>query len=113
MASRYTGEIVSSLGALPAPARSAASSSLGGATVAARDLGGTAGDQLLDAARQAWMSGLRLAMIVGAIIIAGAALFAYLALPDRADDDPEFEADGEAALLIAMELEPQLAFVDG
>jgi MFS transporter, DHA2 family, integral membrane protein len=114
MASRYTSEIASSLGALPAPARSAASSSLGGATVAARDLGGTAGEQLLDAARQAWMSGLRLAMIVGAIIIAGAALFAFLALPDRADDDPEFDFDAEndALLFDGVALEPQLAYVD-
>ena len=112
MASRYTGEIASSLGNLPAPARSAASSSLGGATVAARDLGGTAGDQLLVAARQAWMSGLRLAMIVGAIIIAGAALFAFIALPDRADDDPEFVVDDDAEFLDAAGLEPQLAYVD-
>jgi MFS family permease len=112
MASRYTGEIASSLGGLPAPARSAASSSLGGATVAARDLGGTAGDQLLDAARQAWMSGLRLAMIVGAVIIAGAALFAFIALPDRADDDPGLEADVDAESFDAALLEAQLAYVD-
>ena len=112
MASRYTSEIAGSLGALPAPARSAASSSLGGATVAARDLGGTAGDQLLDAARQAWMSGLRLAMIVGAIIIAGAALFAFIALPDQADDDPEFAVDDDGELFDDAALEPQLAYVD-
>jgi len=112
MASRYTGEIASSLAGLPAPARGAASSSLGGASVVARDLGGTAGDQLLDAARQAWMSGLRLAMIVGAIIIAGAALFAFIALPDRADDDPVFEADIDAESFDAALLEPQLAYVD-
>ena len=113
MASRYTSQIADSLGALPATARSAASSSLGGASVAAGDLGGPAGEQFLDAARQAWMSGLRLAMIVGAIIIAGCALFAYIALPDRADDDPELETDRDAAQLDVAGLEPQLAFVDG
>src|SRR4029079_16775879 len=91
MASRYTSQIASSLGALPASARSTASSSLGGASVAARDLGGTAGAQFLDAARDAWMSGLRLAMVVCALIIGACALFTFLALPDRADDDPELE----------------------
>jgi EmrB/QacA subfamily drug resistance transporter len=111
MASRYTSQIASSLGVLPAPARSLASSSLGGASVAARDLGGTAGEQFLDAARQAWMSGLRLAMIVGAIIIAGSALFAFIALPDRADDDPELDDDLE--LLEASAGEPKLALIDG
>ncbi|MEO5838747.1 MAG: MFS transporter [Acidimicrobiales bacterium] len=113
MASRYTSQIAGSLGALPSSARSAASSSLGGASVAARDLGGPAGEQFLDAARQAWMSGLRLAMLVGAIIIAGCALFAFIALPDRADDDPELENDGDEALLDAALLEPQLALIDG
>jgi MFS-type transporter involved in bile tolerance (Atg22 family) len=88
MASRYTGQIADSLGVLPEPARGAARSSLGGATVVARDLGGNAGAQFLAAAQDAWMSGLRLAMIVGALIIAGCAVFSFLALPDRADDDP-------------------------
>jgi EmrB/QacA subfamily drug resistance transporter len=93
MASRYSSEIAGSLGALPESARGAASSSLGGASVAARDLGGNAGAQFLEAAQHAWMSGLRLAMIVGAIIIAASAVFSFFALPDRADDDPEAGTD--------------------
>jgi EmrB/QacA subfamily drug resistance transporter len=112
MASRYTSQIASSLGALPASARSTASSSLGGASVAARNLGGTAGEQFLEAARQAWMSGLRLAMVVGAIIIAGSALFAFVALPDRADDDPAIEPAIDADLFDPSEREPQLVLID-
>jgi hypothetical protein len=38
-------------------------------------------------------------------------LFAFIALPDRADDDPEFEVDGDE-LFDAAEFEPQLAYVD-
>jgi EmrB/QacA subfamily drug resistance transporter len=113
MASRYTSEIGGSLGLLPESARGAARSSLSGASVAARDLGGDTGAQFLEAAQHAWMSGLRLAMIVGAIIIAGCALFSFVALPDRADDDPGLlpepvdpGVDGE---LVA---EPALALVD-
>ena len=113
MASRYTSQIAGSLGALPASARSTASSSLGGASVAAHDLGGPAGEQFLDAARQAWMSGLRLAMVVGAIIIAGCALFAFVALPDRADDDPELEHRPRGRPARPAQLEPQLALIDG
>ena len=44
-------------------------------------------------------------------LILGAALFAFIALPDRADDDPAFEIDGDADLFDAV-LEPQLAYVD-
>ena len=112
MASRYTSQIASHLGALPASARGNASSSLGGASVAARDLGGAAGEQFLEAARQAWMSGLRLAMVVGAIIIAGCALFAFVALPDRADDDPAVEPAIDADVLDPSSLQPQLALID-
>ena len=50
-------------------------------------------------------------MIVGAIIIAGSALFAFIALPDRADDDPELDDDLE--LLEASAGEPKLALIDG
>jgi len=113
MASRYTSQIASSLGALPTSARSTASSSLGGASVAARDLGGTAGAQFLDAAREAWMSGLRLAMVVGALIIGACAVFTFLGLPDRADDDPALEPTMADELLADDDRDAHLVFVDG
>ena len=52
-------------------------------------------------------------MIVGAIIIAGCALFAFVALPDRADDDPAVEPAIDADLFEPSSLQPQLALIDG
>jgi hypothetical protein len=95
MASTYTSEIGSSLTGLPDTARGAAESSLGGAVVVAGDVGGSAGQALLEAAREAWVSGLTLAMVVGAVIVTVAALIAWFGLPDRADDDLVDDVDDD------------------
>jgi hypothetical protein len=51
-------------------------------------------------------------MVVGALIIAGCAVFAFIALPDRADDDPEFETHADADVLETAALEPRPALSD-
>ena len=89
---------------LPESLSAAAESSLGGAVVVANQIGGTQGEALLAAARDAWMSGLSLAMIVGAVIVGSTAVLAFFAMPDRADDEvEEFEEEElfEAATVVA------------
>jgi EmrB/QacA subfamily drug resistance transporter len=93
MASRYTSEIGSSLTGLPDATRAAAESSLGGAVVTAQGIGGSAGEALLQAAKEAWVSGLTTAMLVGAAIVTVAAVIAWFGLPDRADDDVDTTDD--------------------
>ncbi|MGH9027905.1 MAG: hypothetical protein ACRDWD_17615 [Acidimicrobiia bacterium] len=48
---------------------------------AAADVTGSAGDQLLDTARAAFTSGLRLAIMVGAVILVAAAAATLVLLP--------------------------------
>jgi hypothetical protein len=59
----------------------------------AAKLPGRAGDALAEAARTAFASGMRLSMLIGAALLAGAALFVWLRGPDR-----EQEADVEDEL---------------
>jgi EmrB/QacA subfamily drug resistance transporter len=95
IASRFASELAPAVSALPDGPRGAAESSLGGAVMVASQLGGQQGEALLQAASAAWMSGLELAMVAGAIIVAGAALLAFVAMPDRAHDDVDEVVDDE------------------
>ncbi len=102
IASRFTGGVTPALAGLPEGTRAAAESSLGGAVVVANQIGGQAGEMLLIAARDAWMSGLSLAMVMGAIIVSAAAVLAFFAMPDRAEDDvAELEEEFEEGLFEA------------
>ena len=47
---------------------------------------GDNGRQLVDAAKDAWVSGFRLSLMVGAVVVAAAALIAHRYLPDQAHD---------------------------
>lgn len=85
LASRYSGQLSGALGALPAESRGAARGSLGGALQVAGSLG-DAGRQLADAAKSAWVSGFRLSLVAGSVVLAAAAIIAYRFLPDRAHD---------------------------
>jgi len=87
LASRYVHELAPSLGGLADPARHTAQDSLAGALGVAGRAGGTDGAGLAAAARDAWMSGFSLSLMIGTVIIAGAALLAYKGLPDTAADD--------------------------
>ena len=55
--------------------------------MAANQIGGSAGEALLIAARNAWMDGLSLSMLAGAAIVAVSAIITFVAMPDRAHDD--------------------------
>ena len=94
IASRFTAGTSPAVAGLPEGTRAAAESSLGGAVVVANQIGGQAGEMLLIAARDAWMSGLTLAMLIGAVIVTAAAVLAFVAMPDRAEDDvAEFDEE--------------------
>ncbi len=98
IASRFSAGISPAVAGLPDGTRAAAESSLGGAVVIANQIGGQAGEAILLAARNAWMSGLDLAMLVGAVIVGATAVLAYIAMPDRAHDDvDEFDESEEFA----------------
>jgi EmrB/QacA subfamily drug resistance transporter len=92
LASRYSGQLSGAVGSLPASARSAAKGSLGGALHVAGSLG-DGGRQLADAAKSAWVSGFRLSLVAGSVVLAAAALIAYKYLPDRAHDFEAPEAE--------------------
>jgi EmrB/QacA subfamily drug resistance transporter len=57
--------------------------SVGGAFGAARDLGGTQGDAVLDAARHAFIDGVRASSFVALVLLLGAAVAARRLLPSR------------------------------
>lgn len=51
-----------------------------------QQIGGTQGSALVSSAKEAWISGYQHSLLVGAVIIAIAAIIAYFGLPDVADD---------------------------
>jgi EmrB/QacA subfamily drug resistance transporter len=87
LASRYVDELAPSLGGLADSARTTAQDSLGGALGVAARAGGSDGAGLAAAARDAWMGGFSLSLMIGTVIIAAAAVLAYKGLPDSAADE--------------------------
>jgi EmrB/QacA subfamily drug resistance transporter len=85
LTSQYASSLNTSLGALPGPARSAAESSLAGALGVASQLG-SGGNAIADAAKQAFVNGMSVAFIVGAVVVAIAAVVSGKLLPSEIDD---------------------------
>ncbi len=83
LSSGYTSNLGSAVAGLPAGARNIAEGSLAGALGVARDLGGTQGAALIDAAKSAWSDGLQLSMLIGAGIVLVAAVIAARYLPGK------------------------------
>jgi len=79
--SQYTSGLTGLLDQLPEQARTVAESGLAGALAVAGGVGGTQGDLLTQAAKQAFVDGLGLAALIGAGIVAVAALSAWRLLP--------------------------------
>lgn len=98
LASRYVHELAPSLAGLPDTARQAAEDSLAGALGVAAQIGGAEGGGVAAAARDAWMSGFSLSLLIGAIVIATTAVLAYKGLPDSAADEEEIEHEIEDEL---------------
>lgn len=90
LSARYQHEMSLALAGhrLPAAASSAILGSLGGALQVAKIAGGELGSLLAAAARQAFVSGMDRALLVGAVVVAASALLVVLALPSRRDQRP-------------------------
>ena len=82
---RYQGQMVAALAPyhFPAGVESTILGSVGGALEVAGREGGMAGEMLAGWARTAFVSGMDLAFLTGALVAAAAALLALLALPGR------------------------------
>jgi MFS family permease len=68
---------------LPGGTRSAARSSVGAALQAAKDLGGSAGERLLEAAHSGFVNGFQFATLVVAAVMAASVVVVLLFLPNR------------------------------
>jgi EmrB/QacA subfamily drug resistance transporter len=82
---RYQDRLVPTLAhyAIPTSVRELITGSLGGALAVGQHIGGHLGAGLADVARRAFVSGMDLAVIVGAIVVGVAALVALALLPNR------------------------------
>ena len=91
LASRYQGRMDLALAHQPVPASvlHVINGSLGGALAVAQHVGGTGGTALAEVARQSFMSGMDLAMTVGAVAVAAGAMVVLAVLPSRAERAPE------------------------
>jgi predicted MFS family arabinose efflux permease len=86
LASQYTSKIAPTVSALPSAAREVAEQSLAGAMAVGRQIGGPAGLAVVKGAKESFMSGLSFSLVVGAAIVAVAAVVAFVGLPDKAHD---------------------------
>jgi EmrB/QacA subfamily drug resistance transporter len=83
LSSGYTSNLGPVVDSLPSPARETAQGSLQGALGVAREVGGTQGAAIVDAAKSAWADGLHLSMLIGAGIVLVAAAIASRYLPGK------------------------------
>jgi hypothetical protein len=104
LASQYATNISAATGGLPATAAATAKASLAGALHVATALPADQAGQLATAARSAWMNGLSISMIVGAVIIVAAAAIARIGLPGNpaptevfADTDTDGDVEAETS----------------
>jgi hypothetical protein len=93
LASRYVTQLSPALAGLPGEAREAAEGSLPGAMQVAGKLG-PAGQSLLTAAKESWMSGFRFSQICGVVVLALAGFIAFKFLPDQAADLEDTGGEG-------------------
>jgi hypothetical protein len=100
LAGTYSGQMQDAIAAAPNPVppdiASVVTDQLGGALAIAARLGGAPGQALADAAKSAYVDGMGLALVVGAAVIALAALGVFLFLPARARSAAEPSAGGPA-----------------
>ena len=83
LASKFTAALPASVGALPAPARAAVRSSLGGALGVAGSLPGTAGASLQAAAKHAYVGAMSVSLVAAAAVAIAAAVMVRRFYPDR------------------------------
>jgi EmrB/QacA subfamily drug resistance transporter len=86
LASQYSSSIASAVSNFPENVKNIAEQSLAGALAVGQNLGGTVGANFMLAAKEAWISGYQHSLLIGAIVIAVAAMVAFFRLPDRSAD---------------------------
>jgi MFS transporter, DHA2 family, integral membrane protein len=96
LSSGYTSNLGGAVTGLPEAARNAAEGSLAGALGVAREIGGTQGAAIIDAAKSAWTDGLQLSMFIGTAIVLVAAVIAARYLPGKvgSSTDEAIDLDG-------------------
>ena len=90
LTSRYQGRMTGTLAGhtVPPVAAHAILGSIGGALAVARMAGGAVGTELIVAARRAFVDGMDLALLVGAIVVAASVILVVVALPSRRATPP-------------------------
>lgn len=86
LASKYSAQVAVFTVKLPVAARTVAENSLAGSLAVAGKLPAAFGSTLAASAKSAWMVGFRFSLVTGAVIVATAAVIAFLWLPDIAED---------------------------
>ena len=110
VASRYGAEIASAISGLSPRGPRPGATPVRGARVAAQ-ISGQAGAQVADAARHAYVSGMSVATLVGAVVAVVGSFFVYRKLPSSLRRDAPAPASDEARRRDAGELEA--AHVEG
>jgi Na+/melibiose symporter-like transporter len=83
LASKFTAALPSSVAALPAPAKAAVRSSLGGALGVAGSLPAAAGASLQAAAKHAYVGAMSVSLVAAAVVAIAAAVMVRRFYPDR------------------------------
>jgi len=94
---RYDSQMAPALAhqVIPSSVRDLITGSLGGALGVAEHVGGRLGAELADAGRHAFVSGMDLAVTVGAVVVGVAALVVFALLPNRGAPTPKPGVTGE------------------
>jgi EmrB/QacA subfamily drug resistance transporter len=103
LVSGYHSGLSGHLGGLTAAQRTAAEGSVSGAVQVAHGLGAPVGHALVSAARDAFIQGMRLSFIIGAVVVVLGAVLAYALLPARA---PHHELDATEYLPVDIVVDP-------
>ena len=91
MASQYTASLKDAVAPLPPGVREVANDGVGQALIVAQQLGGSAGARLADAARSAYIDGMRISLWVAAALLATGALVVRRFFPAHAEPHPQPE----------------------
>jgi EmrB/QacA subfamily drug resistance transporter len=105
VASRYNAEIASAISGLSPAAHAQASTGLAEALELGAQLPGQAGAQVADAARHAYVSGMSVASLVGAVVALVGSFFVYRNLPSALRTDAHAPAQDGARSRETGELE--------
>jgi DHA2 family multidrug resistance protein-like MFS transporter len=100
LSTRYQDRMTAALNGRPIPAAAAQTilGSIGGALVVAKRVGGHTGILLARAARDAFMSGAEISLLVGAIVALAGALLMIARLPSEGSTPPKTDPESDLRL---------------